>query len=367
MEKHIEQLHEEQLRGGSDGAGVRAYLLHRAKPHLPPWIGVGGVGVAGVGAHLLWAESAWAGVGLTLSSVALTAATWWAGRSTHAQRRLHSAITVAAGSAWVTAAALSGPLTGPVPDLYLMGGAVTALSWNVRMVMRRTADPSGESSDKGLLEKVGLARTRLGTPRVEPNKVTVPYALPAGEATNDDMARSLPRIASALDVPKTAVRYRPDPDSARKGELVIVPEDMLREVIWYPGASAPGGSIAEPLVIGVYDDGRELQLTLPQAIHLLVMGVTGAGKTEGAIDVMAEVLTRRDVIVWLSDPKRGQDLGEAFGGCDWVVTTQDGAATMIGAFEAVIPARQLWLGSHGYRSWEPAAARRQDDPEHTCR
>jgi hypothetical protein len=100
---------------------------------------------------------------------------------------------------------------------------------------------------------------------------------------------------------------------------------------------------------------------------LVVMGVTGSGKTEAAMDVMVEVLTRRDVAVWLSDPKRGQDLGEAFGACDWVVTTQDGAATMIAAFEAVIPARQLWLGQHSYRSWEPAAAVRQDDPAHTCR
>ncbi|WP_225805307.1 plasmid transfer protein TraB [Streptomyces sp. NK15101] len=366
---NTEQQHEQQLNGSSNAAGVGRYLLHRAKPHLPPWIATAAVGLAGGGANLMWENSAWAGVGLTLSSVALTGATWWAGRTTTAQRRLHSAITVAAGSSWLTAAALAGPLTGPLPDMFLMGGAVTALSWNVRLVMRRNTEGAGqnEGGDKGLLEKVGLARTQLGTAKVEPNKVTVPYALPAGEATNDDMSKSLPRIASALDVPPTAVRFRPDPESARKGELVIVPNDMLREVIWYPGPSSPGGSIAEPLVIGVYDDGRKLRLTLPQAIHLLVMGVTGSGKTEAALDVMAEVLTRRDVAVWLSDPKRGQDLGEAFDACDWVVTTQDGAALMIAAFEAVIPARQLWLGSHGYRSWEPAAALRQDDPAHTCR
>lgn len=366
-EKDIEQQHEEQLKGESAFAGVGKYLLHRAKPHLPPWLGVVGTGVVGGGAHLMWGDSPWGAAGLTLASVALTGATWWAARGASPQRRLHSAITVAAGSVWVTAAALSGPITHPVIDLYAMGGPVLALSWNVRMVMRRNPDAVGESSDKGLLEKVGLARTKLGTVKVEPNKVTVPYALPAGEATNDDVSKALPRIASGLDVPTTAVRYRPDPDSARKGEIVIVPNDMLREVIWYPGPSSPGGSIAEPLVIGVYDDGRELRLTLPQAIHLLVMGVTGSGKTEAALDVMAEVLTRRDVAVWLSDPKRGQDLGEAFGACDWVVTTQDGAAVMIAAFEAVIPARQTWLGEHGYRSWEPAAALVQNDPAHTCR
>ncbi|NEE35372.1 sporulation protein SsgA [Streptomyces sp. SID7982] len=366
-EKDIEQQHEEQLKGGSKPSGVGAYLLHRAKPHLPPWLCMAGVGIAGTGANVMWDDSAWAGVGLTLSSVALSAAAWWAGRGTSAQRRLHSAITVAAASVWVTGAGLAGPMEGPLPDMYLMGGPVLALSWNIRMIMRRNPDASGESSDKGLLEKVGLARTRIGTVKVEPNKVTVPYALPAGEATNEDMSRALPRVASALDVPTTAVRYRPDPDSARKGELVIVPNDMLKEVIWYPGPSAPGGSIAEPLIIGVYDDGRELRLTLPQAIHLLIMGVTGSGKTEAAMDVMAEVLTRRDVVVWLSDPKRGQDLGEAFGACDWVVTTADGAALMIEAFKAAIPARQLWLGQHGYRSWEPAAAVRQDDPAHSCR
>ncbi|RMI92035.1 sporulation protein SsgA [Streptomyces sp. ZS0098] len=366
MTSKKEQQHEDQLRGGSDAGSVGKYLLHRAKPHLPPWLGIAGTGVAGALGNWRWEGSAAAGVGLTLASVALTGATWWAGRTTSAQRRLHSAITVAAGSAWVTAACLAGPTAGPLDDLFLMGGPAIALSWNVRMVMRRNPDATGESSDKGLLEKVGLARTQIGAVKVEPNKVTVPYALPAGEATTEDMSKALPRIAGALDVPKSAVRNRPDPDSARRGELVIVPRDMLREVVWYPGPSAPGGSIAEPLTIGVYDDGRPLQLTLPQAIHLLVMGVTGAGKTEGAIDVMCEVLTRRDVAVWLSDPKRGQDLGEAFPACDWVVDTADGSELMIEALKAAVPARQAWLGSHGYRSWEPAAAEQQTDPAHSC-
>src|SRR5699024_4724660 len=117
------------------------------------------------------------------------------------QRRLHSAITVAAASAWVTGACLAGPTAGPLDDLFLMGGPVVALSWNVRMVLRRNDDPTGESEsgDKGLLAKVGLARAQVGTARVEPNRVTAPIALEAGQQTHDDVTRSLNRLASALD------------------------------------------------------------------------------------------------------------------------------------------------------------------------
>lgn len=223
----------DDMNTGSGGT-VRGYLLNRAKPHLPPWLAVGGVGLAGALGNWRWSDSSAAGVGLTLASVALTGVTWWAGKATSSQRRLHSAITVAAGSAWVTAACLAGPTAGPVDDLYLMGGPAVALSWNVRMVMRRT-DTTGESGDKGLLEKVGLARAQIGAAKVEPNRVTAPVALAPGEQTNDDMSKALGNLASALDLPTSAVRYTPDPDSNRRGDLVIVPEDMLAETVEWEG------------------------------------------------------------------------------------------------------------------------------------
>ncbi|MBO0652814.1 sporulation protein SsgA [Streptomyces triculaminicus] len=370
-----EQQHEEQLRGASDGAGVRAYLLHRAKPHLPPWLGVGGAGLAGALGSLKWSESVAAGVGLTLASVALTGATWWAARSTSQQRRLHSAITVAAGSAWVTAACLAGPTAGPLPDLYLMGGPVVALSWNVRMLMRRSVDgAAGEGADKGLLEKVGLARAQIGAVKVDPNRVTAPIELEAGEQTNDDVTKSLSRLASALDLPTTAIRYQPDPSSARRGELVIVPEDMLAEAIEWMGPSNLGGSIAEPLVIGRYDDGSPLLLWLPgdpeagrNSTHVLVAGVSGSGKGDTALNLLTEILSRCDVVVWMSDPKMFQDFGPLRPGLDWSVEGGSGTEVMVEAIKAAIPARTRWLGAHGYRQWLPEAAQTQTSPKHSCR
>jgi len=367
--KDTERQHEDQLKGASDAGGIKAYLLHRAKPHMPPWVGVGVLGVAGVGAHAQWADSAAAGVGLTLASVALTGATWWAARTTSAQRRLHSAITVAAGSLWLTSAALAGPLTGPLPDLYLMGGPVIALSWNIRQLMRR--DPDGAttaSSDGGLMEKIGLAKARLGKTTVEPNKVTAKVALEPGEQTNDDVAKALVRIASALDLPQNAVRYLPNPDSARRGDLVIVPEDMLADVVEWSGPSLPGASIADPLTIGRYDDGAPLQMWLPgdpdagrNATHLLIAGMSGSGKGDGALNVLTEILSRQDVIVWLSDPKAFQDFGPLLPAFDWAVEAGAGTEAMVEALQAVIPARTRWLGERGYRQWVPECAKVQPD------
>ncbi|GAA3198578.1 plasmid transfer protein TraB [Streptomyces virens] len=355
------------------GGSVRAYLLNRAKPHLPPWLAAGGVGLAGALGHWRWSDSSAAGVGLTLASVALTGVTWWAGKSTSSQRRLHSAITVAAGSAWVTAACLAGPTAGPLDDLYLMGGPALALSWNVRMVLRHN-DAPGESSDKGLLEKVGLARAQIGAAKVEPNRVTAPVALAAGEQTNADMAKALGNIASALDLPTSAVRYTPDPDSNRRGDLVIVPEDMLAETVEWEGPSNLGGSIAEPLVIGRYDDGAPLVMWLPgdpdagrNSTHVLIAGGTGSGKGDTALNLLTEILSRRDVIVWFSDPKAFQDFAPLRPGLDWGAEGGADTEVMVAAVQEAIPARTRWLGAHGYRQWVPAAAQPQNSPEHTCR
>lgn len=360
-------------RGNSNGGGVGAYLLHRAKPHIPPWLTVGAVGLAGGGGNLMWGNSAAASVGLTLSSVALTAATWWAGKSTSVQRRLHSAITVAAGSSWFTTAALAGPFTGPIPDLYLMGGTTLALSWNVRLLLR-TPDSAGEGGDKGLLEKVGLARAQIGAGRVEPNRVTAPVVLAAGEQTNEDVSKALPHIASALDVPRTAVRYQPDPDSERRGDLVIVPEDMLRHVADWEGPSMAGGSIADPLVIGRYDDGSPMYLWLPgdpkkkrNSTHVLIAGGTGSGKGDAALDMQTEILSRKDVIVWFSDPKMFQDFRPLLAAYDWAVEGGAPTESMVEALKAAVPARTRWLGQHSYRQWLPEAFEVQNDPAHSCR
>ncbi|NUP17088.1 MAG: sporulation protein SsgA [Streptomyces sp.] len=372
---NLEAEHREHLEGASTGKGVAAWMLNRAKPYTPPWVTVAGAGVAGSLAWVPAHGSTGYAVGLTLGSVALTGATWWAAKASGAQRRLHSAVTVAAGSAWFTGVALGG-WSDLTFGAFWLGGSVLALSWNVRQVMRRNPDAvqAGADSDGSLLEKVRLAGARILRAEVEPNRVTAQLTLPAGELTNDDVSRALPNLASALDVAPTAVRYLPDSDSARRGELVVVPRDMLAETVDWEMPTNVGGSIAEPLVIGRYDDGSPLMLWLPgdpeasrNSTHLLICGGTGSGKGDAALNVLCEIMGRRDVIVWLSDPKAFQDFGPLRPGVDWAVEGGAATETMVTAMQAVIPARTRWLGQHRYRQWTPRAALEQADPAHSCR
>ncbi|MDX3733265.1 plasmid transfer protein TraB [Streptomyces caniscabiei] len=365
-----EQQYEEQLRVASrgDGGGIVDYLLHRAKPHLPPWLAGAGAGLASLPAHHFWGDNPWTAAGLTLTSVALTGATWWAGRSTTPQRRLHSAITVAASTSWFTAASIAGPGTGPLGDLFFMGAPALALSWNIRQIMRRTPE-GGAGADGGFLEKVGLAKTQVVSSEVKPNRATFDLQLPRGELTPEDVSKNITRIAGALDVPKTAIRVQEDPESASRVQLTVVPRDLLKNTTPCPGPSHPGGSIADPVVVGQYEDGTQAVLYFPgdpksgrNAAHFLVMGMTGSGKSEGALTALAEVCTRRDVIVWASDPaKADQTLGPLLPAIDWAALDMASTKAMTEALPAVIPARTAWLAKYGYKQWEPACAQVQAD------
>ncbi|MFD7986848.1 plasmid transfer protein TraB [Kitasatospora indigofera] len=345
------------------------YLLDRAKPYLPPWLLAGGTGILSLPAYALWGGSAAASAGLTLASVGLTAATWWAGKSTTQQRRLHSAITVAAGTSWFTAAALAGPATGPLGSLYLIGAPALAATWNIRQILRVNADGQTNNPDKGLLEKVGLAKTMVTSAKAAPNKATFDLQLPPGELTPDDVAKALPRLAGAFKVARNAVRMTTDPDDSSRATVTVVPTDLLKNTVAFPGPSSPGGSIADPIVVGIYEDGTPALLWFPgdpaagrNAMHLIVMGMTGSGKSEGGITVLGEVVTRRDVIVWASDPaKAEQTLGPLLPSLDWAALDMNSTKAMIEALRASIPARTAWLAKYGYKQWEPACAETQSD------
>ncbi|MCQ8195424.1 plasmid transfer protein TraB [Streptomyces rugosispiralis] len=338
-------------------------------PHVRPWLAVAAEVPASVLAHAVWGPNPIAAIGMTVASGALTCATWWASKGAKLDRRLHATGSAAAGATYLTAAAFTNPLGEAQLSLLAMGGAVAAGSWNVRKLMRKSDGQNAEqSSETGLLAKsLGKAKLALRKePKVEPNKVTAPYKITApGELTNEDIGRRAQHIATELGISPTALRIVSDPDNAAFGQFVIVPEDMLVDGAQWPGPSAFGGSITDPVVVGIYEDGDPEQFWFPadpnpkgdrNATHFLAAGMNGSGKSAGMTLAIVDALTRRDFIVWACDPSKGmQTFGPLLPYLDWVEMTQAGGEEMIDALSQVITARADELGRHGFKNWTPAA------------
>lgn len=310
----------------------------------------------------LWGRSStgapWAAAGLALATVALT---WMASRAGRARAtivRFHAALAVALSGGWLLTAVIAGPGVRPLPDLWLGGGAVLAISFNLRMALRGNG---GDHNDGwgDLAGKVGLAGSRMQSVTSSGVETTARLHLAPGEQTANDVSPG--RIASALGVPTTGVQVTPDPDRADVMNVKVVARDMLKKPTPWPGPSAPGKSIAEPIYLGVYNDGRPVKIWLPGdkrvhriSTHVLIAGMTGAGKSAGGLLLLAEALTRSDVEVWVSDTVKGQQtLRPILGALDRVATTDKDGKAMVTALKDKIQERADHLAARGLDQWEP--------------
>lgn len=350
--------------------GLVSFLARKAIPHSPPfavWLGEWPVAAL---AHWQWGGSNVASVFLTLSSVGITGATWWAGSEARMKthRLVQATVTAAAATGWFTAATIAGP-TGPaVVNAWLMGGPTLALLWSAKNVMRtnpdKTETAAEDATEKGLFAKIGLAKAQAKDMKASPNKVVVPVELDRGKQTHDDAAKAAKGLAGVMGVPENAVRWEKDPEDAGRGQYVIVPEDMLKTPTPWPGPSCPGGSIGDaPILPGIYEDGPPASVWFSgdeeagrNAGHWQFMGMTGAGKSQGGRVVLTDLMTRRDVAIIACDPSKGvQTFGPILAGIDWAAFTLAECKQVIATLPAVITARANELGRHGYDQWTPEA------------
>lgn len=337
-------------------------ISHKLMPLAPPWATMAGSFPAAVAVHERFGASPWTTVLLTLSDVALTGVTWQYSSKRSAITRLHSTLTTCATTGWLTASAITG-MSLPMQNVYLIGGAFLSLTWNIRYLTRNTGRGEGEGhGDGGLFEKVGLARTLVRHAEVKANKVTASLQLPPGEKTADDAVKARGNLASALSLPANGVRVSADRDHHDRVNVTFVPVDALRNSPVYTGPSAPGGTMREPLHIGIYEDGVIAAILAAAAnprlginlSHMLVVGTSGSGKSATARDIIAEIGTRREASIWAIDVvKRRQTLGCAEQVFDWFATDRNEAYAMIDCLPEVIAARTDYLASRNMDNWEP--------------
>ncbi|MEU5902672.1 hypothetical protein [Streptomyces venezuelae] len=358
-------------KGGFFGH-IIGHLAGKALPYTAPWAGVATLPpLAGWATHHMWGGSplsaGLASAALSVGGAGLSYVAWKSTPATtgHGRfRRAQATASVAASMGWLTCATSAGPFGSPVLDAWLIGGGLMAASWNVRQVLRNGASGDVDENTGGgmgaLAEAIGWEKVKVKNAKGSgKGTVTAAVQVEAG-GTVPDVQGSTGKLAAALRVPPSGVIVTPDAEDGSRGTLSLRVADLLKDGVPFTPPTALGLLPTEDIPIGLYADG-EVWAANPFAAaileHLLVMGVSGAGKSEFARSVLTHLMCRRKMSVFLIDVAKGrQTAGHIADGLDVFITERREAKRLLKALPSAIAARGTVLADEGLDQWTPASS-----------
>lgn len=355
-------------RGGFLGHLV-GHMVGKALPYAAPWISAAALPpVAGLATNQMWGgaplSAGLASAALAVGGAGLTAVTWKttpAGSKFGQFRRVQATASVAAGMGWLTCATAAGPFGHPMLDAWLIGGGLFAASWNVRQLLRNGASGDVEDTNSGglgaLAEAIGWEKVRVKDAKGS-GKGTVQAALQVEPGSTVEAVQSTTaKVAAALQVPPSGVVVTQDPENGARGTISLRVADLLKDGVPFAAPAALGMMPTHPIPVGLYADGEVWLLdpfSAPILQHVLVMGVTGAGKSEFLRSLVAHLATRQKMTVFLVDLAKGrQTVGHIADGIDWLIQDAKEAKRLLRALPAAIKARGDVLAAEGLDQWTP--------------
>lgn len=294
--------------------------------------------------------------------------TWWVGRTQRRGRRITLTLTVAA-----VVAACAAHETMPFWAVWRWTGLTWVFLttvWVITiMIEDSTRDPRAVRGDlKELTADAGnplqavfamaAAATetdplKVKTTRTADRKIEGVVTLAPGENAERflDMG-GLADIESGADLPPGSLQGTASRTSRREVVVSLSDPMALDTPPMWPGPSRPGGSIAEPIHLGLFQTLDVCEIVATQG-NIAITGTTGAGKDfGGAWNYLGEALTRRDVALFVNDPaKATQTFGPMASAFHVVDYSTDGGRALLTDLAAEIPRRTAWLADHDYASW----------------
>lgn len=322
--------------------------------------------------HWQWGDSplmvslvALASAGLSL----FTYGTWNVRRGT---TRTTATAFVLAVSLWITFAVATDPLSPAMVNSWTFGTVVLSAAWGLRhaAMSRHHEEDTAEGQRDTFLERLGGMFESLRTKEIKDhgNRLTAEYAIPPGEFTIDDLQAEIKRVASAAEVPVSAVTITsPGPNRAL---VSVQPGDPLGSgPIEYTGPTHPGRSVAAaPLRFGWRMNDTPVGLWVcgdermdRQQSHCLDVGMTGSGKSETVSTIIIEGRSRIDFVPVVADPRKfDQAYGDIADTLALSASNEEQTLRLISNFPATAAYRATLLGSlirsdggRGYKQWEP--------------
>lgn len=357
-----------------------AHPKHKMHAFWPPWAGGPLVLVLGAIGHQLWGQTVPAAAVvpllLVLSTVCLSALTHTYAKPRTAVQRWHAVLSVAvlglslsAVQIWGTGISVLSPVRPPnvLSWLVLFLSSVLALSWNIRRfeVVRGSGQDS-HGQDSAEKDWHGLRKPRsLKVTSSDGKQTQAKVKLSAGQ-TAKDVESALRAMGSDLGTITNGIRVE---EGEHEGDvnLTMLWEDALTDAVGWEGPEFIGGSIADPISLGVNEQGKNVLLRLAGDYdkgiapgHLKIIGMPRSGKGIGALIIWANLRARRDVYPVINDAAKGEQMlmflrpgmprEKA-----WIDKTTAGAKAQASAVMNAVAARNKALGDAGFTSWTPKA------------
>lgn len=314
------------------GRLVKARRLGQHAALAAAWLTVAAAGPALLG---------WPGNMLWLALVAgwwLRAHPWWA----KVDRRRRSSVAPAAPVAAIEA--------GPARLDPIQQHAID--TWASRI-----GQPNGPLAGTYLSDVRHLPGVKAGGPDRprKPNltgtiRSTVPGAINMREARPNLVGR----IAAAFGVSYGDVSFAADPNDLSIAYVRICPDNPLAEVRHYTGPD-PEDWRRGWSTVGWFDDGEGLVYawwTEIGAVHDLISGCTGSGKSELVLQLILRSLHSRGLVMdWLGDPQGGQSYGAVKERVAYFAPTQADIRWMLIAALKEMNRRTLHLAEHNIKTW----------------
>ncbi|MGV2383758.1 MAG UNVERIFIED_CONTAM: hypothetical protein LOD86_00620, partial [Thermobifida fusca] len=355
MEREIVAWPSDEAKRSRSGPGLGTYVR--------PWATTLGLIPAGWAAHLAWGDAGLttglAAAGITAVGACVTWLSWRLCRARTWYAALVAPATAGGITAWLATATIAGP-GRPWLDLLIVGGGALSGLVNVHTWQRnQSGGRSGSVWDRPMptwrevCQLLGLRDVRMRVVSRTDTQIRAEVVVPPGE-TVDSLQGRRAELASAYDVAPGAVRVIPDPSRARRATLVITTQDVMGQLVPWPGLNPDevGASIADaPLTLGVYEDGELFRDEVDNR-HTLVVGMSGAGKSVYGKIKMVSIAARRDTFVLCADlSKSSQTIGPIRRAIGWAATTRGEVAAMLAALERAVTARANYLGERGLPGW----------------
>ncbi|OJF10056.1 hypothetical protein [Couchioplanes caeruleus] len=313
-------------------------------------------------------EAAWRSALIVACSAAIVWTTWGVGRARKLELRVASLLMSSCSCVGLFVLTFRGWSRDSVM-VYLLVMVTASILLATTKLLRGHGDDARGTAFGELGERVRELQDigKTGKPKVVDGRIVTHTEMVHG-GNFGDLAKKEVRtaIASSLDVPVGGVRMIPDRNTPRVGRMEVSPVDMLENPPAWPGLSAPGGSIAAPIRIAVYQTGSVIPLILPgdpkqdrNAIGVLVaLGVAGSGKTALQLELACEARSRRDAEVVYIDGRKGLQLPKAFRDAMHVMIHDpaEGERYLDGLIPEVAK-RAAQIGGHGHDQWVAGCAR----------